>query len=291
MEEKQKDNDNDMAEGRDEIDAPLPQFPDSEIRGNNILHAAKQQDTLAQSSVFIAFHPSDYQFVKWTYSLLNPRTRKIWVDFAEPTLTADWLDSIHQGIENCDNFIFILSPASNDSRACAFQLDHAVKNGKRIIPVVCQTVDYRKVIKDLAVLTWIVFSPNGEDFEESGKLVINTLGFDRTHLQYHTIILRRAIEWERHDFEKSLLFRGKDLERAKHWLSAAALGREPKPTTLHLSFITASDSLDSSMQKRRIIAMFFAVIVIVGIIWPSWGVFFFSLVFSHFFVYFSSSTS
>jgi hypothetical protein len=259
-----------------------------ELRDTNILSGSKNSE-LAPNSVFIAFHQSDQQFAKALKYALSDNQRKIWIDFQDANLSADWLDAIHKGIENTDVFIFVLSPNSNESRACSFQLEHAVKNGKRVIPVCCKPVNYRKVIKELAVLNWIVYNPDGSDYKESQKLLYNTVEAERLHVQYHTKILRRAIEWERHDFEKSLLLRGKDLERSQHWLSAAALGREPKPTTLHLSFITASASLDASMGHRRVIALFFAVIVTIGIIWPSWGVFFFSLVFSHFFVYFSSS--
>lgn len=81
------------------------------------------------------------------------------------------------------------------------------------------------------------------------KLLLKALDNDLRHCRYHTKLLTRAIDWEKHDFEKSLLLHGPDLQRAKHWLSASALGKEPKPTTLHLSFITASDSLATSMKK------------------------------------------
>lgn len=240
-------------------------------------------------SVMISYSRKDKAFVKNIYDALAVDDRNIWVDWEDIPPSNDWLDEIHKGIEQSDCFIFVLSPDSIKSEVCNWEVDHAVKNGKRIIPVVCRDVDYREVRKELASLNWIFFRPDGDDFDAAMKLLLKALDVDLRHARYHTKLLTRAIDWERHDFEKSLLLQGNDLQRAKHWLSASALGKEPKPTTLHLSFITASDSLASSMKKRKLIAVFFAFIVVIGIIWPSWGVFFFSLVFSHFFVYFSSN--
>jgi len=247
-----------------------------------------EKDT-AGASIMISYARKDKAFVKNLYDALSVDDRNIWVDWEDIPPSNDWLDEIHKGIEQSDAFIFVLSPDSITSDVCNWEVDHAHKNGKRIIPVVCRDVDYRDVRKDLAQLNWIFFRADGDDFNAAMKLLLKALDTDLRHARYHTRLLMRAIDWERHDFEKSLLFYGNDLQRAKHWLSASALGKEPKPTTLHLSFITASDALATSMKKRKLIAVFFAFIVAIGIIWPSWGVFFFSLVFSHFFVYFSSN--
>jgi len=241
------------------------------------------------SRVFISYAKKDKAFVKNLYDALALDGRDIWVDWEDIPPSADWLDEIHKGIERADAFVFVLSEDSIKSEVCDWEVDHAVKNGKRIIPVVCRDVDYRQVRKELNSLNWIFVRVDGDDFDAAMRLLLKALDHEFRHARYHTEILLRAIEWERKDFEKSLLYAGNDLQRAKHWLSASSLGKEPKPTTLHLSFITASGQLSESMKKRKLIAVFFAFIVAIGIAWPSWGVFFFSLVFSHFFVYFSST--
>ena len=257
-----------------------------EKKGGDVL----DQNSTSGCSVMISYSNKDQAFVKNVHDGLKAiDDRQIWIDWEDMPPSNDWLDEIHKGIETHDCFVFILSPDSIKSEVCNWECDHAVKNGKRIIPVVCRDVDYREVRKELASLNWIFFRQDGDDFDAAMKLLVRALDANHQHAQYHTKLLVRSIDWERQDFEKSQLLKGADLQRARHWLSASALGKEPKPTTLHLSFITASDSLATSMKKRKLIALFFAFIVAIGIIWPSWGVFFFSLVFSHFFVYFSSN--
>lgn len=241
----------------------------------------------------ISFSRSDTAFVKKIHNALvheNKATedRRIWVDWEDIPASHDWVDEIHRGIESSDAFIFVLSPESIKNDLCNMEVEHAVKNGKRIVPVVCQDVDYRDVRKELASLNWIFFRAEGDEFNDAMKLLIKVLDTDLRHAAYHTKLLNRAIDWERHDFEKSLLLSGADLARAKHWVAASALGKEPKPTTLHISFIAASTALASHMEQRRLVALFFLFIVIIGIAFPAWGVFFFSLIFSHFFVYWSS---
>lgn len=246
------------------------------------------------ASCMISYSRTDKTFVRKIFdALLNTNKnenddRRIWVDWEDLPPSNDWLDEIHKGIENSDCFIFVLSPESIKNELCEMEIKHAVKNGKRIVPIVCQEVDFRDVCKELASLNWIFFRTDGDDFQSAMDLLTKVLDADLRHACYHTKLLNKAIDWERHDFEKGLLLKGLDLARAKHWMAASALGKEPKPTTLHVSFITASDHLSSHMKQRRLVALFFAFIVAIGIAFPDWGVFFFSLIFSHFFVYFSS---
>ncbi len=66
-------------------------------------------------------------------------------DWQDLPPTNDWLDEVHKKIERLDVFIFVMSPDSLVSDLCNWEIDHAVKNGKRIIPVQYREIDYGQV--------------------------------------------------------------------------------------------------------------------------------------------------
>jgi len=61
------------------------------------------------------------------------------------------------------------------TQTCHFELTHAVKCGKRLVPVVFQDVDYREVSKEVASKNWIFFRTGSDDFEAAMKLLLKQI--------------------------------------------------------------------------------------------------------------------
>jgi len=193
-------------------------------------------------SAFVSYSRKDKAFVKNVYDALRVDDRKMWVDWEDILPSNDWLNEVQKGIENSDIFIFVLSPDSIKSEAANWEVDHAVKNGKRIVPLVCRDVDYREVRKELAELTWIFFRSDGDDFDAAMKLLLKACDHEPRHCQYHTTLLCRAIDWEKHQKSRNLLLRGNDLKRASYWMRACALGKQPHANLLQLDYLNASEA-------------------------------------------------
>lgn len=245
-------------------------------------------------SVFISFAPpQDTEFVRRLHRELSVHGRKLFVDF-DGLSTQELREATKKGIESSDVFLFVLSADSIESNQCLMEFDHAVRCSKRIVVVVPRPREgnaslFTSKRHELSSLDWKFFNEDYSDFDAAFKLLLKAIDRDLRHARYHTKLLMRAFYWESHDFEKSLLLSGDDLTRAQHWLSASVLGKEPKPSNIHISFVSASAKLTASMTKRKLIAFFYAAMLAIVLLWPSWGVFFFSLFFTHFFVYFSTN--
>ena len=207
------------------------------------------------ADVFISYSRKDKDFVLDLQEALEERGRGTWVDWEDIPLTAKWLEEVYSGIESANTFAFVISPDSLVSEFCRRELDHAVKNNKRLAPIWRRDVDDESVPPDLASHQYVYFRES-DDFEKSFESLMKALDTDLEWVREHTRLLTRAKEWDKKRQEKkgrdgSSLLRGKDLEAAEVWLGQA-VEKKPKPTTLQGQYILASRQAATRSHRRML---------------------------------------
>src|SRR5690606_8280601 len=124
----------------------------------------------------------------------------------------------YDGIEDADNFAFVISPDSVASEICEKELHHAIKHKKRLIPLLRRDVQPgQQVHSALASHNWIFFR-DADDFEASFNALIGAVDTDLPHVRMHTRITKKASEWQQRGQDASFLLRGADLVEAESWL-------------------------------------------------------------------------
>jgi hypothetical protein len=90
--------------------------------------------------VFISYSRKDKTFVRQLHAGLAALNRDVWVDWEDIPPTADWWNEIREGIEGANTFTCIISPDFVRSDVCRREVECAVANNKRIVPVVCRAI-------------------------------------------------------------------------------------------------------------------------------------------------------
>lgn len=222
------------------------------------------------SDVFISYSRRDGQFVQRLNNALVEENRIVWVDWQGIPAGEDWWKEIESGIENAETFVAVISENWLASPICHQELDYAVNNNKRIIPLVHQRIDgeiekrvkgdwmdkpYEQVARanweSLRNLNWI-FVDSEEAFDTGFAKLLATIDEDQPHLKAHTRYLRRALEWKRSNENPSFLLLGDDLLFAEKWLtSAVEQGKTPHPTELQKRYIEHSRRLEDDEVQRE----------------------------------------
>ena len=123
------------------------------------------------ADLFISYSRKDTEFVRILDAALIQSKYDTWVDWQNIPLTADWWEEIEAGIEAAHACIFVLSPDSVASEVCRREIDHAVKNNKRLIPIVRRDVEVADVHPALSKINWIYFRENDDFKDKFGDLV------------------------------------------------------------------------------------------------------------------------
>jgi WD40 repeat protein len=200
------------------------------------------------SSLFISYSRKDIDFARKLTEAVKGQQLDFWIDWEGIPPTVDWWEEIETGIEEADVFVFLISPDSSSSDVCRREIEHAVKNGKRLIPLVIRDIKAETAPRQLSALNWI-FLRASDDFETSFGTLMSAIRTDYEWVQVHRQLQVKALEWERNHSETSFLLRGRELQDAEVQLVANAL-KEPQPTELQRKYVLNSRQ-EVDRQRRR----------------------------------------
>jgi hypothetical protein len=166
----------------------------------------------------------------------------------------DWEKKLGSMIRDADSIVFVVSPSSAGSRACAWEVEQAVALGKRIIPIVCRPIGDTHPPEQLAQLNYIYFyhepQKPGSGFRSGLIELVEALKTDVDWMQKHTRYLQRASEWDEGGRQPIRLLSGTDIAAGKEW-AARRPKDAPEPSTLQLDYITASEAWAAEQQNAE----------------------------------------
>ena len=202
------------------------------------------------TSLFISYSRRDIEFARKLTDSFKGQKLDFWIDWQGIPPTVDWWREIEKGIEEADVFVVLISPESIKSKVCSREITHAIKNGKRLIPIIISDLKSDEVPSSISHLNWIYLRPT-DDYDAGISKLLNAIQTDFDWVQAHRQLQVKALEWDRNKRERSFLLRGKELEEAEGQL-VENTSKEPHPTDLQREYLFASRQ--STSQQTRLIA-------------------------------------
>jgi PAS domain-containing protein len=223
------------------------------------LSDAQQSDRSDSSDrlhVFISYSRDDLHFANQLDAALKVCGFVCLIDRHGISGGEDWKHRLSTMISEADTVVFVLSPASAWSEVCAWEVQEAVRLGKRTFSVICRPLEGTRPPPHLRDRNYIFFHEDARvldsGFGTGLAILTEALNTDFEWLREHTRYLQRAMEWEGGGRPTNRLLSGNDIAEAKAWMA-----RQPKnalkPTELHLDFIRASDE-ESALRLQRELA-------------------------------------
>jgi WD40 repeat protein len=215
------------------------------------------------ASLFISYSRKDIESARKLTGSFNGQGLDFWIDWEGIPPTVDWWKEIERGIEQADIFLFLLSPDSAASKVCKQEIEHATKNGKRLIPVVVRDMNADDSPAQLRSLNWI-FLRQTDDFSENFSKLITAIKTDYEWVQVHRQLQVKALEWEKNNHENGFLLHGEELQEAEIQLVTNS-SKEPHPTDLQREYVLRSRQA-TDKQRRSTISIATAGLIVLAVL-------------------------
>ena len=201
------------------------------------------------TDVFISYSRRDKVFTQKLVDALQAANREVWADWASIPAASDWDAEIKEGIEKTNTVLFVLSPEWIKSNECRKEMDHAIKMGKRMVPILhIMPAEGQEVPPELAKLNW-VYMRESDDLDKAFVTLQSAMDTDLDWIKVHTRIQVRALEWEKKNRSASFALRGEDLTEGEQFIASGA-EKSPAPTHLQSEYVLASRR-DATRRQRQ----------------------------------------
>ena len=226
----------------------------------------------ALQDIFISYGRADSkEFAQQLNDRLGALGYRVWLDLDAIPQGVDYQKQINDGIEKADNFVFIISPHATKSAYCRKEIEHAVALNKRLVPIMHLEEISRELWQerhpDGSDGDWAAYQASGEhscfthmhpeigkinwnqvnfsdvnDFERPFQALIELCEQERDYVHQHTVLLTKALAWERNQGQTQYLLVGEERQQAESWLEQRFEHQQAPcvPTDLHCEFIAAS---------------------------------------------------
>jgi WD40 repeat protein len=231
------------------------------------------------SDVFISYSRRDIAFARLLREALQQSEIDTWIDWERIPVGERWWQEITEAIEGANIFMLLISRHSIGSKVCRDEIELALKNHKRIVPVLVDQLTPEEIgglAPDLPQFNWVVFerdqifrvevdpgatSDKAEDrevafpklpqFQDALLKLSVAIHTDWEWVKYHTGLQVEALRWDNNRRDPSYLIRGSALEAAEQQLIRAA-GHDPAPTSLQVEFATAARQEETRRQLETL---------------------------------------
>jgi CHASE2 domain-containing sensor protein len=206
-----------------------------------ICESTKNAENL-MTQVFLSYADEERTFMHQIARTLMREGMTVWTNKTDIKTGDDYGAVIDRGIEQADNFVFLISSASLKSVYCQKEVSYARSLNKRIIPLLIEEIDPEQIWPELRTIQFIDCPQNQEEsnyYANVAKL-IRILREDATYYEQHKMLLAKALKWEQQKRNASILLRGYNLRQAEAWLKVAKVRTQYASTSLQEEFIAES---------------------------------------------------
>lgn len=209
------------------------------------------------AKVFISYSRLDQAFVRELNEALHNSDQDPWVDWQKIEIGTKWWTEIQKGIEAADTFVFVVSPNSVASKVCGDEVRHALRHGKRFIPILRREVSGELFDQEdtahqaINAHNWLPFQEQ-DNFAESFQKLIHAISHDLEYVKKHTKIQMKAIDWYENGSKEAFLLRSEELQYWATWLEESDT-KSPPPTELQRKYIKISREVEDANQQATAI--------------------------------------